>query len=596
MNAAAAARPGVALYLIVATVWALGHVGLAAIGTTPILQGRIPDTDGYMWLARIELLWRGGAWFDATMPRANAPLGDVLNWTRPVDVAISLLALPLTPFMPLRSALFAGGALVSPLFHLATILLIAWAARPLVDAETRPLVALVAVASMGLFAYSVVGRPDHHALVATALALLVGGALRLPFGRGIVPFAVAVAAGLWLTTEFQMPLALVIAAAAAAWVLDPTPARAEMQARGWGAAILATVLALAIERGPGGMLVREADKISLDQVAVVVAAALFWAVLVSLRDRLIGPVARASAAIATGATLAVALVVLLPGIERGPGGAIDPRVMEVFLGESMEMRSLLGWNLDSLVDQLRLNALCGAGAVAAAIWWLRGRGTPEAAGWATIAVLAAGYFVATSLHVRFAMFGMIGAAIAVAELLRLVRARIVGGIGAVLARASLMALIVAGPLVLGILMSGREGGAADRVMRALDADCDVGAVVPLLNRRDGFGARPRIVIAHANFGSELIWRTPHGVLGTPFHRNRDGILDGRAFFDAREDAAAQAIAARRGAELVLFCPLLANENPPGSLGRRLQAGEIPLWLAAEPLQNTALRLYRVVAP
>ena len=27
-------------------------------------------------------------------------------------------------------------------------------------------------------------------------------------------------------------------------------------------------------------------------------------------------------------------------------------------------------------------------------------------------------------------------------------------------------LVVAGPLVLGILMSGREGGAADRVMRA----------------------------------------------------------------------------------------------------------------------------------
>lgn len=596
MTAPAAPRPGVALYLIVATVWALGHLGLAAIGTTPILRGRIPDTDGYMWLARIELLWRDGAWFDATMPRANAPFGDVLNWTRPLDVAISLLALPFTPFMPLRDALFAAGALVSPLFQLATILLIAWASRPLIDAETRPLVALVAVASMGLFGYSMLGRPDHHALVATALALLIGGALRLPFGRGVAVFAAAVACGLWVSTEFQMPLGLVVAAAAAAWILDPGVARADMQARAWRASIGATALVLAIERGPGAMLVRESDKISLDQIAVVVAASLFWAVLAPLGDRLGGALGRAVAALATGFVLACALVVLLPGIERGPGGAIDPKVMELFLGRTTEMRSLLTWNLDSLVDQLKLNLLCGVGAVTAVMWWLRARGTPAAAGWLTIAILAAGYFVATSLHVRFAMFGMIGAAIAVAELLRLVRARIAGGLGAILARASLMALIIAGPLVLGMLMSGREGSASDRAIQSLDAACDVGAAAPVLVRPDGLGARPRIVIAHLNFGSELLWRTPHGVLGTPFHRNRDGILDGHGFFEAHDDTTARAIAARRGADLVLFCPLLAAGNAKGSLGRRLQAGEIPGWLVEEPLEGTALRLFRVAPP
>ena len=61
------------VYAVIAAMWALGHAGLIVTGATPVLDGRIPDSDGYMWLARVEQLMRTGAWFDATMARANAP-------------------------------------------------------------------------------------------------------------------------------------------------------------------------------------------------------------------------------------------------------------------------------------------------------------------------------------------------------------------------------------------------------------------------------------------------------------------------------------------------------------------------------------------
>ncbi len=595
MSGGAALRPGATPYLIVAIVWALGHAGLVAIGTTPILEGRIPDTDGYMWLARVEQLWRSGAWFDDVMPRANAPFGDALNWTRPLDVAISALALPLAPFMAWREALFVAGAIVSPLCHLACVLLLAWASRPLIEPASRPLVAFVLIASMGLFAYSIVGRPDHHPLVAIALALLVGGALRLPLGQGVRFFAPAAALGLWLTTEFLMPLGLVAAAGAATWALSPAALPAAIQARAWRATTLLTALALVIERGPAKALARAPDKISLDQLAIVAAAALLWTLLAALEPRLRGVPARVAAGLALALALGIVLPVLLPGIERGPDGAIDPAVMAEFLATTTEMRSILGWDVDSLVEQLRLNALCVVGAAAAAIWWLRARATPQAAGWATIAFLGIGYALATSLHVRFAMFGMIGPAIALAELLRRLRARLTGGLGAVVLRAAAIALVIGGPLSLGIVIADRAGGGTvERALARLEAACDLGAAVPVLTRPDGLGDRPRIIVAHLNLGSELIWRTPHGVLGTPFHRNREGILDGAAFFDARDDATARAIAARRGAELVLFCPLLDHRGVEGSLGQRLAAGAPPAWLVRIPLERTQLALYRIV--
>ena len=36
----------------------------------------------------------GSGWFDPLFTRANAPVGDVLNWTRPFDVVLLALAAP----------------------------------------------------------------------------------------------------------------------------------------------------------------------------------------------------------------------------------------------------------------------------------------------------------------------------------------------------------------------------------------------------------------------------------------------------------------------------------------------------------------------
>lgn len=110
---------------IVAPIGARTYLGLFAF--TLVVHGfwivvanppiGIDDVDGFMRALRVEALWQGGGWFDNSIPRANAPYGETSPWSRPLDVLISVLALPLVPFLGAKSAIFWGGSLSGPVLY-----------------------------------------------------------------------------------------------------------------------------------------------------------------------------------------------------------------------------------------------------------------------------------------------------------------------------------------------------------------------------------------------------------------------------------------------------------------------------------------------
>ena len=81
---------------------------------------------------RIEILLSGGGWYDTTIPSINAPDGLMMHYTRPFDIAILLVALPLMVFMALNEPLFWAGALVSTLLQVCASVMVVWIERPLV--------------------------------------------------------------------------------------------------------------------------------------------------------------------------------------------------------------------------------------------------------------------------------------------------------------------------------------------------------------------------------------------------------------------------------------------------------------------------------
>ena len=91
------------------------HVVWWLVGDSVVTFGNLVDSDGYARLVRIQRLLETGAWFDVGLPRANRPDGGTLHWTRPLDVLLIILALPLAGLIGFSKALFWAGVLVSPL-------------------------------------------------------------------------------------------------------------------------------------------------------------------------------------------------------------------------------------------------------------------------------------------------------------------------------------------------------------------------------------------------------------------------------------------------------------------------------------------------
>lgn len=87
--------------------------------------------DSYMRLARVRNLMAGGNLHDRTIPRANAPYGHSLHWTRPLDVLLVAGATMLTPILGTANGLHQAGVWLSPLLHLETLsALFGWRQRP----------------------------------------------------------------------------------------------------------------------------------------------------------------------------------------------------------------------------------------------------------------------------------------------------------------------------------------------------------------------------------------------------------------------------------------------------------------------------------
>ena len=91
------------------------HVVWWLVGDSVVTFGNLVDSDGYARLVRIQRLLETGAWFDFGLPRANRPDGGTLHWTRPLDVLLIILALPLAALIGFSKTLFWAGVLVGPL-------------------------------------------------------------------------------------------------------------------------------------------------------------------------------------------------------------------------------------------------------------------------------------------------------------------------------------------------------------------------------------------------------------------------------------------------------------------------------------------------
>jgi hypothetical protein len=586
-------------YLVAAGIYSLFHILLLWLGTTPMSAGDLAGPDSYMRLVRVTQLYETGAWFDGFMVRSNAPYGHGMHWTRPFDAILLMGAWLASPVWGFEIALFRWGSLSSPIFHVALGLAAVWATAPIFDVWRRCLVALVLLTELVVLAYAFAGRADHHMLILLVFVLSLGALFRLlqhPFsvGRALASGAL-VGFGLWLSLEFQLMLATVFATLSVLWVLRG----GDLARKGLWLALgllAAITVALLIERGPGDILSVEYDRISLVQITVAALALSFWAAADRLDRRHPGTtgISRRAIIAALGAAAAAgALYLVHPGLFQGVHGAIDPQLDPIHLNIVAETQPLLPVDAESFG---RFAIYLGAAlpCVPFLIYLLyRDTGRPAWDSWVCLAVGLVVCLPFALLMARFALFSQILLAIVLVELLASLLAQI-ERISLLVLRVPLWSIALAvflfGGIALGpLVMQKRAWQPA--------GTCDLKALATYLSQPEGLGDRPRLLLTEVDYGAELLYRTDHAVVGTPYHRNVQGLLDNQRLFNQPFDQADRALFERRGIDLILQCRAhdrrYAYADNDRSFYDGLAAGRHPDWLRPVGLPEELDRQFRL---
>jgi hypothetical protein len=612
---------------------ALIQLLLALTGIVPVLDGSLADSDAYMRLTRVLHLHDGGAWFDPREPRVNPPVGHIQHWTRPLDALLLAGAWLVEPLLGFARALHVWGVLISPVLLGLALVAVAWAAAPALDRDSRLLACLVLLTQPTVLAYTSIGRPDHHSLLLLLAVVLIGLTARLawtPGDRRAALLAGAIAGvGIWISPEAMTFIGVSLAALGLFW-LGGTPGVARANRDYLLAAAAALGGGLLLERAPAELFAPESDRLSIVHVLLFALIAGFWVVVdraeraggASFLERASAAVARnvqsfapaagpraaavilrlVAALIGVGAVAALMLL-CFPELREGPLGRVDPLYARIRLHNIVEIQPLvsLEWLRSGHVGEAlqRLIKVIGIALFALPSLALLLARSTGAAGrfWLTVMLALLAFLPLTFYQVRWAIYAeaflVWPYAAGITWLLaRFTRAERPAG-------ALLRPLLILAALFWPLLL---RGALPEQKIQSAGGACPVDRLAVVLNRAPA----PQTLLAYADYGGELLYRTPHSVLSIPNHRPQPGFAATWRILTATDEGAARAELTRFGVDRILLCPstteraLFAVPDAGGpTLYQRLADGQAPSWLRPLPLAGdlaAEARLFEVIRP
>ncbi len=64
------------------------HLLLGLLGPINVFDGELMGTDSYTRLNRVLFVYEEGGWNHSLYPRSNAPYGESIHWTKPMDLLL----------------------------------------------------------------------------------------------------------------------------------------------------------------------------------------------------------------------------------------------------------------------------------------------------------------------------------------------------------------------------------------------------------------------------------------------------------------------------------------------------------------------------
>jgi len=556
-------------------------------GSTPIKTYELGDSDCYMRLVRVRELYNTGKWYDAVISRSNAPYGERLHWTRPFDVLLMAGAVPLSLFTDFETALFWWAVIISPVLLITTIVALYWSAKSILNDDGPFLICFVFVLQMIILAYYQAGRPDHHSFLIFLFVVSIGLSIRMilkPFNAVLCYMAGAVGAlSIWVSVESLLPVCVIIVALGILWILK----NGDFAKKSFHyslALFVFTALSLILERPRHDLAARQFDSLSIVHLSVLGFVAAFW-IISSIFGRQRKIFQRTSHrfyfALAGVAAIAIATSLCFPKFFNGPFADVDPRIVPIWLSKVSEVQPLISGS-DSLIIPIQL---FGSILLLLAFLFnllLKDRHCESRDGWLFISFAAVAFVLISLYQIRWSAYAQILLIIPMTGLMVSLRRK--GpqiGLLKTLKNVSIVLVFSLGFLLLGLLADVifKKGDSREsRSGVSLIGMCDY------LNDAEMLRQRNLRILTHIDFGAEILYRTQHEVIGTPYHRNSSGILDTYNLMTANKEEKALEIIQKREVDLILLC-LKSSESAvyskleqTSTFYQRLLEDAIPSWL------------------
>lgn len=535
------------------------------------------DTDPHMRLVRVEQLAETGDWYDNVIHRSNAPYGETLHWTRPLDILLLLGAFILKPFLGFHDALGWWGVAISPILGVVSLLALYWAVKPALKENERYLLILLFLAQPLLTMAFNIGRPDHHSLLALIFCILLGCLYRIiglqdnskKFSQ-ITGLLAGI--GVWISVEFLVAVFWIIATLTLLWIF-----RGQRYSRRLFdfslSLFFSTCVFLLAERPLTQIMVQEYDRISVVHVFVFLVVAVCSLIMSRIKATTAGSRTLAAGLAALGGFLV--LWHFIPDFFQGPYSQVDPTVARIWLSRVKEVQPMLKVNL--VIQVLFIGPLVFS--LLFLLWAIIRVKDDESRIYLAPLLVGLPMFAALTFYqIRWIyysnVFILIGLVLLLNSLFQVI-ARIQSPFRQRFTRIMIILLFCTGFYVTGVLADNYYG----------DPDTNSYEVIlrPLCEWLNHYPAST--ILMDQDFGPEILYRTSHSVIATPYHRNTTGILYSYEVMGTPNLDTVHKMLAERNVNLIVLCPqssesgMFRSQTDEGiTFYGRLLAGDIPVWL------------------
>ena len=574
--------PFIALFVVVllgslfATIrWQLGGV----------MDGFV-DTDTYMRALRIKNLIQDFSWAEVPFTQSNYPFGEILHWTRPMDLLWLSLAYPMMLFFDVKEALLYSGYLLSPLLNVLSCVLIVWGLRPFLNSYMRFLVVLLFLLQIPLISIYSFARPDHHSLLAFLSLGVIACALRF-FAEGkrwqIIIAGVATGMMIWVAAEGLLFYYVVLAAWFTLWLFKLETLRTLKYFSG---AVFGMVLfAWAVNPPFQGYLFPDNGRLSILTVFVTLLTfGSFYLLDILDKKKLMETIVNRLSYAFLFASLAFLITLRVFSTDVIFSPPIATEIQSIWLFRVVEM---FGTDFGSILFWTSSYLALLAAVISVLLLLIRAIPRDLLKLFIFLFLPLAVYTVLTIIRVRFAPYANTFAVFMVVFVLHiwLSKANLYERIKrkylsySVFWQKGLVIFAVGLSFLYTFIIS----------LMALVWFCSgVSSKVEKTVFMSALASREGTVLADTFRGPEIMWKAGRPVVGTPYHRNVEGIRDTHdIFFATNDEKIKKLILKHKITDVVFFSEIDSNYYSPAPLSKnrfyyRIITGKnLPCWLEEE---------------